>query len=53
MDQNYVERRDGGFYLVGSRVPLDAIVREYWSDELPEAIRARQEDWHAAYDYVD
>jgi len=40
MDQNYVERRDGGFYLVGSRVPLDAIVREYWSDELPEAIRA-------------
>ena len=40
MDQNYVERRAGGFYLVGSRVPLDAVVREYWNDELPEAIRA-------------
>ncbi len=40
MDQSYVERRDDGFYLIGSRVPLDAIVREYWNDELPEAIRA-------------
>src|SRR6266568_5342974 len=40
MDEKYVERRDSGFYLAGSRVPLDAIVHEYWNSEVPEAIRA-------------
>lgn len=39
MDQSYVERREGAFYLVGSRVPLDCIVREYWKGESPETIR--------------
>ncbi len=40
MDRNFVERRDSGFYLVGSRVPIDRIVREYRDGEQPEAIRS-------------
>ena len=39
MDRDFVERRAGGFYLRGSRVPLDCIVREYRKGEPPEAIR--------------
>ena len=39
MDRDFVESRDSGFYLVGSRVPLDCIVREYQKGEPPEAIR--------------
>ena len=37
--KTYVERRAGAFYLVGSRVPLDCIVREYSNGESPETIR--------------
>ena len=37
--ETYVERRAGAFYLVGSRVPLDCIVREYSSGESPDTIR--------------
>jgi len=40
MDRNFVERRDSGFYLVGSRVPIDRIVRDYRDGEQPEAIRS-------------
>jgi len=40
VDRNFVERRDSGFYLVGSRVPIDRIVREYRDGEQPEAIRS-------------
>lgn len=40
MDVANVERRAKGFYLAGSRVPLDAVVREYWKGEQPESIRA-------------
>ena len=40
MDTNFVERRDGGFYLAGSRVPLDFIVDEFRRGESPEAIRS-------------
>jgi len=39
MDRSFVERRENGFYLIGSRVPLDCIVREYRKGEPPEAIR--------------
>lgn len=39
MDKRYVERRPTGFYLIGSRVPLDGIVAEYWNGESPETIR--------------
>jgi uncharacterized protein (DUF433 family) len=38
MVQEYVERRDGGDYLLGSRVSLDSIVYEFLKGESPEAI---------------
>lgn len=40
MEREFVERRGTGFYLAGSRVPLDFIVREYRDGEPPEAIRS-------------
>lgn len=40
MAQNdYIEQRDGGFYIRGTRVPLDAIVHEYRAGSSPESIR--------------
>jgi uncharacterized protein (DUF433 family) len=39
MDRDFVERRDDGFYLVGSRVPLAVVVREFRNGQSPEAIR--------------
>ena len=40
MAKELVERRDGSFYLIGSRVPLAVIVSEFESGEAPEAIRS-------------
>jgi uncharacterized protein (DUF433 family) len=40
MNREFVERRDGSFYLAGSRVPLAHVVREFQQGELPEAIRS-------------
>jgi hypothetical protein len=40
MDRDFVERRDDGFYLAGSRVPLDCVVREFREGQSPEAIRS-------------
>jgi len=34
----YLEDRDGGYYVVGTRVGLDVIVREFQSGQSPEAI---------------
>ena len=42
MDSNLVEHRESGFYLVGSRVPIDRVVREYRDGEGPEAIRSEE-----------
>jgi len=40
MAQNdYVEQRDGGFYIKGTRVPLDSIVHEFHDGASPESIR--------------
>jgi len=39
MSKEFVECRDGSFYLVGSRVPLAHIVREFQRGESAEAIR--------------
>jgi uncharacterized protein (DUF433 family) len=39
MSKEFVERRNGSFYLTGSRVPLALIVREFQNGEPPEAIR--------------
>src|SRR5580698_6667749 len=40
MSRDFVERREGSWYLVGSRVPLAHIVHEFRSGESPEAIRS-------------
>jgi hypothetical protein len=39
-DRDFIERRDSSFYLVGSRVPLATIVREFLDGQSPEAIRS-------------
>ena len=39
MSREFVERRDESFYLIGSRVPLAHIGREFQCGESPEAIR--------------
>ena len=38
--RQFVERRDGSFYLAGSRVPLASVVREFQEGQSPEAIRS-------------
>jgi uncharacterized protein (DUF433 family) len=40
VDWKFIERRDDSFYLVGSRVPLASIVREFRDGQSPEAIRS-------------
>lgn len=40
MSKEYVEERVGSFYLVGSRVPLATIVREFREGESAESIRS-------------
>jgi uncharacterized protein (DUF433 family) len=40
MAQEQIERRETGFYIVGSRVPIDRIVWEYRNGEDPEAIQS-------------
>ena len=38
--KEFVERRDGSFYLIGSRVPLARIVYEFRNGETPETIQS-------------
>jgi uncharacterized protein (DUF433 family) len=40
VSKEFVERRDGSFYLEGSRVPLARIVCEFQQGAAPEAIRS-------------
>ena len=40
MAKDYVERRYGSFYLIGSRVPLAVIVHDFQNGEAPGAIRS-------------
>jgi uncharacterized protein (DUF433 family) len=40
MSREFVELRDGSFYLIRSRVPLAHLVREFQQGEPPEAIRS-------------
>ena len=40
MAQDHIERRDAGFYIVGSRVAIDAVVWEYWNGEEPQCIQS-------------
>jgi uncharacterized protein (DUF433 family) len=39
MGKEFVEQRHGSFYLIGSRVPLAHIVKQFQNGEPPEAIR--------------
>ena len=39
MAQGYIEQRDGGFYIRGTRVPLDSIVHEFRNGVSAETIR--------------
>ena len=36
---DYIDRRDGGFYIKGTRVPLDVVVYEFRNGASPESIR--------------
>jgi uncharacterized protein (DUF433 family) len=38
MATEYVERREGGYYIVGSRVSLDSVVYAFLRGESPEGI---------------
>jgi uncharacterized protein (DUF433 family) len=40
MAREFIERRETGFYIAGSRVPIDRIIWEYQNGEDPEAIHA-------------
>jgi uncharacterized protein (DUF433 family) len=40
MARDYIERREAGFYIVGSRVPIDRVVWEYRNGEDPETIQS-------------
>src|SRR3977135_1285537 len=40
MSKEFVERRNESFYVIGTRVPLAHIVREFQHGESPEAIRS-------------
>ena len=39
MAKDYIEHREGSFYLIGSRVPLARVVYEFQNGAAPEAIR--------------
>jgi uncharacterized protein (DUF433 family) len=36
--QSYVEERDGGYYIAGTRISLDSIVHAFQNGESPEEI---------------
>jgi uncharacterized protein (DUF433 family) len=40
MAPDYIERRETGFYIAGSRVPIDRIVWEYSNGEDAETIQS-------------
>lgn len=38
MSEPYVERRDGGYWVAGTRVSLDSIVHAFWEGQTAESI---------------
>jgi uncharacterized protein (DUF433 family) len=38
MAKEYVEQRDGNYYVAGTRISLDSIVHAFWRGESPETI---------------
>ena len=39
MSKEYIEQRDGNYYVVGTRISLDSIVQAFRRGESPETIR--------------
>jgi uncharacterized protein (DUF433 family) len=39
MAKEYAEKRDGGYYIAGTRVSLDSIIYEFLNGTSPESIR--------------
>jgi hypothetical protein len=39
MALDYIEQRDSGFYIKGTRVPMDSVVHEFRNGASPESIR--------------
>jgi uncharacterized protein (DUF433 family) len=39
MAQDYVEQRNGGYYVAGTRVSLDSVVSSFNNGDSPETIR--------------
>jgi uncharacterized protein (DUF433 family) len=40
MARDNIERRENGFYITGSRVPIDRVIWEYRNGEDPETIQS-------------
>jgi uncharacterized protein (DUF433 family) len=38
MEKSYVEKKDGGYRLRGTRVSLDSVVHAYWRGQTAESI---------------
>ena len=38
MSREYVEKRNGGYYLIGSRVGLESVIQEFLEGASPETI---------------
>jgi uncharacterized protein (DUF433 family) len=38
MSKEYIEQRDGGYYIAGTRVSLDSVIYGYLRGESPEGI---------------
>ena len=39
MENNYIEQRDGGYWIAGARVSLDSVVYRFWEGLSAETIR--------------
>lgn len=46
MARDYIEQRDGNYYIAGTRVSLDSIVQAFHRGESPETIRQNFEVLH-------
>ena len=38
MEPTYIERRDGGYWVAGTRVSLDSVIHRFWEGLSPESI---------------
>ncbi len=40
MAKDYIEKRETGYYVIGSRIPIDTIVTPFLGGDTPETIRS-------------